>query len=245
MAAKIKFVLNEPRNPKNIGAAARGMANFGFRTLAVVKPYAPAWRETRSAVNASAVVEKAKRFESLREAIRSSHVVIGTSAGSRRTAPARWIGLDELRAIAREAEKARRSVAVVFGSERSGLSNDDLNHCHHVLKIPTVKDCPSMNLSQAVAVVACALRAQDAPARPPAVPPPPEISVEHLERLVDRAMAAFTRAGLLKGWTAERSRRRLREALYRWNLTKVDTAILHGLFGWVLQARREGRDGKR
>jgi tRNA C32,U32 (ribose-2'-O)-methylase TrmJ len=64
-----------------------------------------------------------------------------------------------------------------------------------------------------------------------------ELTVEHMERLVDRALAAFTHAKLLKGWGTERSRQRLREALYRWKLTKVDTAILHGLFAWVLNVQ--------
>ena len=60
--AMIQFVLTRPRNPKNIGAAARGMANFGFRDLAVVAPYSKAWRETRSAVQAGPVVKSAKKF---------------------------------------------------------------------------------------------------------------------------------------------------------------------------------------
>ncbi len=115
MVPKIKFILNSPRNPKNIGASARGMANFGFRNLVVVNPYAVAWRETRAAVNAGAVVEKAKKFDSLKAAIRSTHVVIGTSAGSRRAAVAKWIGLDQLREIVHEAARAKKSVALVLG----------------------------------------------------------------------------------------------------------------------------------
>lgn len=235
MPSKTTFVLNEPRNPKNIGASARGMANFGFRNLVVVNPYSVAWRETRSAVRASAVVEKAKKYKTLKAALRSSHVVVGTSAGSRRSAQAAtWIGLDELRALSKETNQKRRSLAIVFGSERSGLSNDDLNHCHYVLKIPTVPECPSMNLSQAVAVVACVLGTNSPAAKIPTDVAASELTVDHMERLVDRALVAFTRAKLLKGWNAQRSRQRLREALYRWKLTKVDTAILHGLFAWVI-----------
>jgi TrmH family RNA methyltransferase len=239
----VSFVLNEPRNPKNIGASARGMANFGFRDLAVVNPYALAWRETRSAVNASAVVEKAKKFTSLKKALRSAHLVIGTSAGSRRAAEVRWIGLEELQDLVHAHAAAGKRVAIVFGSERSGLSNEDLGYCHYVLKIPTAKDCPSMNLSQAVAVVACAIRpgafapgpAKNAGAKNAVEP---NVSVEHIEWLVARALKAYTAAGLLKGWTKDRSERRIREAIYRWNLTKVDTAILHSLFGWVLRKRK-------
>jgi tRNA/rRNA methyltransferase len=238
MVPKIKFVLNAPRNPKNIGASARGMANFGFRQLAVVNPYAVAWRETRAAVNAGEVVEKAKKFDSLKAAIRSAHVVIGTSAASRRAAVALWIGLDQLRTIVHDAAQTKKSVALVFGSERSGLSNEDLAFCHYVLRIPTVPECPSMNLSQAVAVVACAIRFEkEFPVKPHLLPAP--VSVEHTERLVARALAAFTGAQLLKGWDRDRSEARIRKAFYRWNLTDVDIAMLHGLFGWVVKRTAE------
>jgi len=234
MPARIKFILNEPRNPKNIGASARGMANFGFRDLAVVNPYAAAWRETRSAVAAGPVVEKAKKYASLRAAIRRQHVVIGTSAGYRRKEVRRWIGLEELRTIVDASVKAKKSVALIFGSERSGLSNEDLGYCHYVLRIPTDAAVPSMNLGQAVAVVACAIRQEKAP-RGAKSEPKAEISVEHLEVLVERAVKAFTDAGLQKGWDPRRTKDRIRKAFYRWNLTEIDTAMLHGLFGWIIK----------
>ncbi len=237
MPARIKFVLNEPRNPKNIGAAARGMANFGFRSLAVVKPYSKAWRETRSAVKAAPVVEKAKKYATLKAALRGSHLVIGTSAGSRRTLPEQWIGLEELAQLVSQNARARKGVALLFGSERSGLSNEDLAHCHYVLRIPTAPECPSMNLAQAVAVVACAIRADgmDPKSLPSRVESPESVTVEHVERLVGQALKAAGKARLLGRWDAAQSEMRFRKMLYRWNLTPVDAAILHGLFGWVLK----------
>jgi len=231
---KVKFILNEPRNPKNIGSAARAIANFGFRNLVVVNPYKVAWRETRTAVNAGEVVEKAKKFSTLKQAVRSCNVVIGSSAGSRRAAVTRWIGLEELRTLVHESAAAKKSIAMVFGSERSGLSNDDLDFCHYVLKIPTSTDCPSMNLAQAVAVTACAMRF-DKIYPTNIVETPTTVSVEHTERLVVRALSAFTNAGLLKGWDAKRSESRIRKAFYRWQLTEVDIAMLHGLFAWVIK----------
>lgn len=234
MPAKIKFILNAPRNPKNIGASARGMANFGFRELAVVNPYAVAWRETRAAVTAGPVVEKAKKFNSLKEAIRRSHVVIGTSAGHRRKQTIPWIGLEELRTLVHKSVKDKKSVALVFGSERSGLSNDDLSFCHHVLRIPTAAECPSMNLSQAVAVVACAIRFEENETTSSKAPRA-HVSVDHLEVLINRALQAFRAAGLQKNWDPKRGRDRVRKSIYRWNLNKDDTAMLHGLFTWVLR----------
>ncbi len=236
----VRFILNRPRNPSNIGAAARGMANFGFRDLAVVEPYAVAWREVRAAVHAHAVVEHAKKFPSLKAALKSSHVVIGTSAGSRRSTGPHWIGLEELHALVRESTQAQRSVALLFGSEKSGLSNEDLTFCHYVVRIPTSSECPSMNLAQAVAVVAYTLRpdqpkwesVEEKPATPVTKKPAP---VEGVERLIAQGLEAFDRAGLLKGWDLARSEGRLRRAFYQWNLTKVDIAMLHGLFRWVLK----------
>ena len=238
MNKKVKFILNQPRNPKNIGAAARGMANFGFREMVVVNPYEVAWRETRSAVNASPVVEKAKKFNSLQVALRGSHLVIGTCAGTRRNFETRWIGLEELRALVHKNLKTKKSVALVFGSEQSGLSTEDLTFCHYVLRIPTVRDCPSMNLSQAVAVVACAIRTgQDIPAGPSVLTE--RIPAEQLDRLVGRALIAYTDAGLLKGWDPLRAEARIRKSFYRWNLTDVDMAMLHGLFSWVFKRTRK------
>ncbi|MFN0117110.1 MAG: RNA methyltransferase [Elusimicrobiota bacterium] len=240
MSVKVKFILNAPRNPKNIGASARGMANFGFRDLAVVNPYSVAWRETRSAVQAGPVVEKAKKYDSLKEALRRSHVVIGTSAGTRRNKSGRWIGLEELKQIIHESGGAKKSVAILFGSERSGLSNDDLAYCHYVLKIPTVRDCPSMNLSQAVAVVACAIRFEKSVLVSKVAQVETPVSVQHLEVLVEKARKAFDAAHLQRNWDPRHAKDRMRKSFYRWGLTENDIAMLHGIFGWVIKASKSG-----
>ena len=183
-------------------------------------------------------VDKAKKYDSLKKALRGTHLVIGTSAGSRRTLPSQWIGLEDLGPLVRKHVAAKKSVALLFGSERSGLSNDDLSFCHYVLKIPTVADCPSMNLSQAVAVVACAIRSESgaAPALKNTEMVDP-IPVSHLERLVAQGVKAATAADLLRRWADDQSATRFRKMLYRWNPTPVDAALLHGLFGWVLKKK--------
>lgn len=237
--AKIKFVLNRPRNPKNIGAAARGMANFGFRDLAVVNPYAPIWRETRSAVRASDVVKKARKFKTLSGALRECHVVIGTSAGSRRGPGGRWIGPTGLRKIVGESRQRRKSVAILFGSEKSGLSNEDLAFCRYIFKVPTAPDCPSMNLAQAVTVTAYSIRGVRS--APPPAAAPDTVTVAEVERLVAQALKACTNAGLLKGWDHARSEDRIRKAFYRWDLTSVDVAMLHGMFRWVIRKAPAGK----
>jgi TrmH family RNA methyltransferase len=230
----IQFILNKPRNPKNIGAAARGMANFGFRELAVVAPYSVAWRETRSAVQAGPVVKKAKKYKTLQSAVAKSHLVVGTSAGSRRKLDETWVLLDDLPALVHESIKANQNISIVFGSEKYGLSNEDLGHCHVIVKIPTVPDCPSMNLAQAVAVVAHTLRDTTKITKPRAGKAE-SISTDNREILIRRCMNAFQKAGLLHGWNLSRTEERIRRSFNKWSLTKTDAALMHRIFRWVLQ----------
>ncbi len=156
-------VLVRSRNPLNIGAAARALTNFGFRHLRVVEPYEAGFREARSAVDAEPVLEAAEEFATVAEAVADCTLVVGTAEGSgRRTEEP----LDRLETVAAEMLEVLHSgvkkVAVLFGSEKVGLSNQDLSHCQRVLRIPTEPGQPSMNLGQAVAVVLYELvRAKD------------------------------------------------------------------------------------
>ncbi len=160
-----RIVLVRPRNPLNIGAAARAMANFGFSDLVVVEPHEPVWRETRSAVGAEGIVRSARAVADFEEAIADRTLVVGTTSGSRRNLDRELVPLDSLGEWLRESagkvkrggsaragKGTRRRAALLFGSEKTGLSNDCLSHCHALVRIPTTPDCPSMNLGQAVAV---------------------------------------------------------------------------------------------
>jgi tRNA/rRNA methyltransferase len=230
----IRFVLNEPRNPQNIGVSARGMANFGFHDLSVVAPYEVAWKEIRSAVNATDVIENARKFKTLPAALKGVKLVLGTSAGSRRAKDGRWIDIDTARAMVLKAEKRKESVAVVFGSEKSGLSLADLSHCHAIVSFPTAPDCPSMNLGQAVTIFAYALREK---VKVKKITLKKAMPVESLERLLIHGLKAAEVSGFLKAWDAAGAERRLRESFYRWNLSAVDIAMLHSLFRRVLNSR--------
>src|ERR1035437_8868711 len=147
----LRVVLVAARNPLNIGAAARAMSNFGVRRLRVVNPYEVAFREARSAVGASGLLAKAEQYESVAEAVADCKLVVGTTAATRRELQHRFNRLDEgARTIKRRL--ATGPVALLFGSERYGLSNDELSHCHWVMRIPTRQEHGSMNLGLAVAV---------------------------------------------------------------------------------------------
>jgi tRNA/rRNA methyltransferase len=149
---RIEVVLVSPRNPLNIGAAARAMANFGFASLTVVAPYEAHWREAKSAVGASDLLESAKRVERLADAVADCTLVVGTGSLEHRKPEQPVIPLPELAPRVREEIARGNRVALVFGSEKRGLTQEDLAHCHLLAVIPTDPQQPSMNLGQAVAV---------------------------------------------------------------------------------------------
>src|SRR5438552_1097127 len=104
----VRVVLVRPRNPLNIGAAARAMANFGLRELLVVAPHPPVWQETRSAVGAEEVVESARAVYELSEAIGDRTWVVGTTSGSRRNLDRELISLDDSGSWLPKGKRARR-----------------------------------------------------------------------------------------------------------------------------------------
>ena len=147
----LRVVLVATRNPLNIGAAARALSNFGVQRLRVVNPYEVAFREARSAVGASGLLAKAEQYDGIAEAVADCSLVVGTTAATRRDLQLRMYRLEAGgRAIQQQLKSA--SVALLFGSERYGLSNEELSHCHWVMRIPTREEHGSMNLGQAVAV---------------------------------------------------------------------------------------------
>lgn len=148
---RICVVLVSTRNPLNIGAAARAMSNFGIRNLRLVKPFDPGFREARSAVGAAATLQDARIFASVAEAVADCTLVIGTTGGRDRHLDNSLRRLQDAAPLVKK-ETAHGNVAILFGSEKRGLSNDDLSYCHWTMHIPTAADHVSMNLGQAVAV---------------------------------------------------------------------------------------------
>jgi TrmH family RNA methyltransferase len=149
---RIDVVLASPRNPLNIGAAARAMANFGFTQLTVVAPYEAHWREARSAVGAPDLLRGAKESTTLADALAECTLAIGTGTLTARRPEQSVVALPNLAPLVeRELQRGGR-VAIVFGSEKRGLTREDLSRCHLLTEIPTDPRQPSMNLGQAVAI---------------------------------------------------------------------------------------------
>ena len=154
---RVIVVLVRARNPNNIGAVARAMHDFGFRHLRVVNDYILPFETARSAVDASAVLAEAAMFRGVTDAVADCTLVVGTTAVGERALlhPLRELP-EAAGTIAEELAKERGRVAILFGSEKTGLSNEELSHCHWLLTIPMEQHQeirhPSMNLGQAVAV---------------------------------------------------------------------------------------------
>lgn len=127
------------------------MSNFGFLRLRVVNPYDAGFREARSAVGASSVLADAQQPGSVAEAVADCTLVVGTTAVGERELHHRVRPLAEGARLMRGRMRSS-NVALLFGSERVGLSNEELSHCHWLLRIPTRVEHRSMNLGQAVAI---------------------------------------------------------------------------------------------
>ncbi len=141
----ISIVLVSPRNPNNIGAAARAMGNFGLSDLRIVAPYAPMWEEVVSAVGAEDLLKKAKIFNTLAEAIADCNFALATTSLKNRQLRQDIVRLPEISAVL-----SKGKVAIVFGQEKTGLSNEEIELCSAILNIPTTSKTPSINLAQAV-----------------------------------------------------------------------------------------------
>ena len=226
----LTVVLVESRNPLNIGAAARAMLNFGFGRLALVSPYDLAFREARSAAGAASVLAAARVFPSLGEALAEATLVAGTSSPQGRVFRHPRRRLAEAARLLR-AHLEREPAAILFGSEKFGLSNDHLSHCHWALRIPTEPDCPSMNLGQAVAVCCYELArtpraAQRAPARGRA-------RADQLERLAERLGRVLETSGYINVKTRRSQGLKIRRLVGRLELSSEDAQVVEGMLRQV------------
>jgi TrmH family RNA methyltransferase len=233
-ADRLVVVLVAPRNPLNMGAAARAMSNFGFSRLRVVNPYDLAFRDARSAVGGSQVLAAAEEFPSVAEAVADCALVVGTTAVGSRTLQHPLHRLEHgARAMRKRMAKGR--VALLFGSEKRGLSNADFSHCHWLLHIPTSKNNISMNLGQAVAVCLYELTRDPRAAKQADISAP--ASSGDVERMTTMLFDALYASGFLTRKPTSDAEERVRRLVRRLKLSQRDMpswlGILHQIV-WKL-----------
>jgi tRNA/rRNA methyltransferase len=234
-------VLVATRNPLNIGAAARAMSNFGFRRLRVVNPYEPSFREAKSAVGAVALLKSAEKFDSVADAVADCTLVVGTTAVRHRELQHSLMRLEDgARRIRKQLGKgtARKSprVALLFGSEKFGLSNDDLSHCQWLMNIPTREENISMNLGQAVAVCLYELvrggkaeRRKDASVREKANEKVEIAAGAELERITMLLLDVMHSSGFLDRRPITDVEARMRRMMRRMKMPARDTEVWLGI----------------
>ena len=146
----ISFILHKPQLSENIGACARGMKNFNFNKLTVIdpKPIFPNDKILATSVGAKNIIKKAKSFENLEKSLKNIDIVIATSARFRNK-NIKHIQLEDLKKI-----DYKKKVAFLFGSEASGLSNNEISYANYTLQIPTNADFKSLNLSHSLIIIA-------------------------------------------------------------------------------------------
>jgi TrmH family RNA methyltransferase len=236
---RLRVVLVAPRNPLNIGAAARAMSNFGFFRLRVVNPYEVAFREARSAVGAAAVLQSAEEFGSVAEAVADCALVVGTTAVGPRELEQPVRRLEEGARLMRKRMGAR-NVALLFGSEKVGLSNEDLSHCHWLMRIPTREEHRSVNLGQAVAICLYELvRDSKAAGR---VEKHKAATAGDAERVVGMLVEALRVSGSLETRSAARTEVKVRRMIRRHNLSAGDAERWMGMLREILWKLKNGKD---
>ena len=231
----LRVVLVATRNPLNLGAAARAVSNFGFSGLRVVNPFQAAFREARSAVGASTVLLRAEEYNSVAEAVADCTLVVGTTAVRHRRLQ------HPLRRLEYGARMIRKqlgssSVALLFGSEKFGLSNEDLSYCHWLMRIPTCEQNISMNLGQAVAVCLYEIVRDGKVSRQ--TEKQMFATAGDYERITNLLLDAMYASGYLKQRPTRDAEERLRRLIRRLNLPTGDVAAWLGILrqiNWKLR----------
>ena len=235
LLAATRIVLEHPFFPENVGATARAMRNCGLSRMVLVDGVEPDHPNARKmAVRSEALLDQAVRVESLDAAIVGASLVIGTTRmpypGMRLLTPREAIPL-----VLEHA--AHGEIVWVFGNEKNGLSRESLMRCHQVVRIPCVDPDASLNLSQAVMVIAyemmtTALGVDALPAERPLT------GDRELDQLATHLESALTSAGFFKPHQRPRREALLRRVLSRVALDADEAAVLHGVahrLSWLAQ----------
>jgi tRNA/rRNA methyltransferase len=240
--ARFRVVLVDVRNPLNIGAAARAMSNFGFPALRLVNPYDVAFRDARSAVGAAATLATAEVFKTVAEAVADSSLVVGTTAVGHRDLQHSLVRLENgARDIRSHVATGR--CALLFGSEKFGLSNEDMSHCHWLMHIPTRDEHTSMNLGQAVAVCLYELIRDPAALVKPRKGTP--ASAAEVERITDTLLLALRASEYPKLNTSKSFHAAVRRVIRRLHLQQGDAEFLLGMLRQMIwkMKKNEKREG--
>ena len=234
--SRFAIVLVRPDSPENIGLAARGMVNTGFADLRIVgldKLEPPAWR---TAIHAEAVIEGARFFPSLAEAVADLHVVLGSTARVRHDFPLITLA-DGVRRL--DEYPAETRIGLVFGNERTGLTQEEIGLTNMRFHIPQAARPPSYNLGVAVTLTLYAIAFENAP------PPPPrkDMPLTHAEQADagGRFRDMLDSLGFMHDTNRTFITEKVQDIFFRMALTAKDRDIILAMFRKALEGPRETR----
>ncbi|MCU1262521.1 MAG: tRNA/rRNA methyltransferase (SpoU) [Bryobacterales bacterium] len=238
MRDNVRVVLCQPRNPLNIGAAARAISNFGCSVLRLVDPFDLAFREAVSAVGGAPVLRAAEVFGTVAEAVADCSLVVGTTAVGHRELQHPIQRLEAAGPVLRAAASSA-PVAILFGSEKFGLTNDEMSHCHWLMRIPTSDQTPSMNLGQAVAVCLYEIVRESSVAM--RVPVHKAVRAADSEQMTQMLLAVLDESGYTNRIVATSTERKVRRFLRRVNFAARDAPLILGILRQILWKFRAER----
>ncbi|MDQ8039697.1 MAG: RNA methyltransferase [Rickettsiella sp.] len=230
--SQIRIVLVNPSDPGNIGATARAMKTMGLKHLYLVAPQVfPHPKASVRASNALDIVAEAEVVDNLEEALQDCHLVFGTSTREREL---NWISLTARAAAKKIGEAREQKIAILFGRERCGLSNQELQRCHFQITIPTNPDYSSLNLASAVQIVCYELRL--AFLRKTEIRVPKQLAlakVEQLEYFYSHLNTVLTHIEFLQPFRGQQIMDRLRRLFSRAELDETEVKILRGILSAI------------
>lgn len=245
MHPAIRIVLIDTSHPGNIGAAARALKNMSLRDLALVRPQNfPHAEATARASGAGDLLLQASVHADLEGAIGDCGLIIGATARSRMQ---HFDTLSPREAAPRMvAEATRGRVALLFGSERVGLTNEELAHCNWLIRIPANPDYESLNLAMAVQVIAYELHLAAGAEVPPQTRDAPAATETELEKLRSHLEEVMTEVGFAdRTQSGTHLMSRIRRMLMRAELDQNEVNILRGLLTAIQGKRRTAGSGQR
>jgi TrmH family RNA methyltransferase len=240
MLNNIRIVLVATSHPGNIGAAARAMKNMCLQQLHLVMPLVyPSEEATSRASGADDLLTRARVLETLDEAIAGCRLVVGTSARPRTVS---WPVLSPRDAAAKLVEEARHGdVALVFGREKSGLSNSELDRCSFLVHIPTNQAYSSLNLAAAVQVLSYEIHLASLANQAPAAEAVKDLATaDMLQGFHEHLTQALDDVGFTDPNQSEKLLRRLRSLFQRARPDKDEINILRGILS-AMQGRKSMR----
>ena len=239
--ARIRIVLSQTSHPGNIGSAARAMKTMGLSQLVLVAPRLfPAWEATSLAAGADDVLTSTRVVATLDEALAGCAYSVAASARPRELVAAIMDAREAAASVVEAAAGSAQDVAIVFGNETSGLSNEDARRCNALAHIPANPAYSSLNLAAAVQVFAYELRmALDRSVPKPAGPQDVPATQEEVDGLLAHCESALTAIGFLKPDNPGRLMPRLQKLFGRARLEKEEVNILRGILNAAVGHRRK------